>query len=35
MVLMAPPLTITAAEMDELLKILDLAIGEVEERLGG
>jgi adenosylmethionine-8-amino-7-oxononanoate aminotransferase len=33
MVLMAPPLTITAQEMDELLKILDLAIGEVEEEL--
>jgi len=34
MVLMAPPLTITAPEMNELLKILDLAIGEVEEELG-
>ena len=31
MVLMAPPLTITAQEMDDLLTILDLAIGEVEE----
>jgi adenosylmethionine-8-amino-7-oxononanoate aminotransferase len=34
MVLMAPPLTITAREMDDLLTILDLAIGEVEEELG-
>jgi adenosylmethionine-8-amino-7-oxononanoate aminotransferase len=34
MVLMAPPLTITAQELDELLDILDLAIGEVEEALG-
>jgi adenosylmethionine-8-amino-7-oxononanoate aminotransferase len=33
MVLMAPPLTITAREMDDLLDILDLAIGEVEESL--
>jgi adenosylmethionine-8-amino-7-oxononanoate aminotransferase len=33
MVLMAPPLTIAADEMDELLKRLDLAIGEVEETL--
>ena len=31
MALMAPPLTITAREMDDLLTILDLAIGEVEE----
>jgi adenosylmethionine-8-amino-7-oxononanoate aminotransferase len=35
MVLMAPPLTITAREMDDLLTILDLAIGEVEEELKG
>jgi adenosylmethionine-8-amino-7-oxononanoate aminotransferase len=35
MVLMAPPLTITSEEMDDLLTILDLAIGEVEEELGG
>jgi adenosylmethionine-8-amino-7-oxononanoate aminotransferase len=35
MVLMAPPLTITAQEMDDLLTILDLAIGEVEEELAG
>jgi adenosylmethionine-8-amino-7-oxononanoate aminotransferase len=34
MVLMAPPLTITAQEMDDLLNILDLAIGEVEETIG-
>jgi adenosylmethionine-8-amino-7-oxononanoate aminotransferase len=33
MILMAPPLTITAQEMDELLAILDLAIGEVEETI--
>jgi adenosylmethionine-8-amino-7-oxononanoate aminotransferase len=33
MVLMAPPLTITAEELEELLGILDLAIGEVEETL--
>jgi adenosylmethionine-8-amino-7-oxononanoate aminotransferase len=33
MVLMAPPLTITAQEMDDLLTILDLAIGEVEEAI--
>jgi adenosylmethionine-8-amino-7-oxononanoate aminotransferase len=33
MVLMAPPLTITAQEMDDLLTILDLAIGEVEETI--
>jgi adenosylmethionine-8-amino-7-oxononanoate aminotransferase len=34
MVLMAPPLTITAREMDEVLDILDLSIGEVEETVG-
>jgi adenosylmethionine-8-amino-7-oxononanoate aminotransferase len=34
MVLMAPPLIITAAEMDELLRILDVSIGEVEAALG-
>jgi adenosylmethionine-8-amino-7-oxononanoate aminotransferase len=33
MVLMAPPLTITAEQVDDLLRILDLAIGEVEEAL--
>ena len=33
MVLMAPPLTITAEQMTELLDILDLAIGEVEDTL--
>ncbi len=33
MVLMAPPLTINEQEMGDLLQILDLAIGEVEEEL--
>ncbi len=34
MMLLAPPLVIIEREMDELLGILDLAIGEVEETLG-
>jgi adenosylmethionine-8-amino-7-oxononanoate aminotransferase len=33
MVLMAPPLTITEREMKELLDILDLAVGDVEQAL--
>jgi adenosylmethionine-8-amino-7-oxononanoate aminotransferase len=33
MVLMAPPMVITKDEMDNVLGILDLAIGEVEETL--
>lgn len=35
MTLFAPPLIISAAEMDELLAILDRAIGEVESSLAG
>jgi len=34
MVLLAPPLVITTGQMDDLLKILDEAIGEIEETLG-
>jgi adenosylmethionine-8-amino-7-oxononanoate aminotransferase len=34
MVLMAPPLTITQKELDELFDILDDSIGEVEEEVG-
>jgi 4-aminobutyrate aminotransferase-like enzyme len=33
MVLMAPPLTITEQEMTELLGIMDLAVGDVEQAL--
>jgi adenosylmethionine-8-amino-7-oxononanoate aminotransferase len=34
MMLLAPPLVITEAEMAELLAILDVALGEVEAALG-
>ena len=34
MTLMAPPLVISPAEVDELLEMLDRAIGEVEAELG-
>jgi adenosylmethionine-8-amino-7-oxononanoate aminotransferase len=33
MMLMAPPLVISEGEMNEVLAILDLAVGEVEETL--
>ena len=33
MMLLAPPLTITEGEMAEVLAILDLAVGEVEEAI--
>jgi adenosylmethionine-8-amino-7-oxononanoate aminotransferase len=33
MLLLAPPLVITAREMDEVLNLLDLAVGEVEDAL--
>jgi adenosylmethionine-8-amino-7-oxononanoate aminotransferase len=33
MVLMAPPLVINAEQMDELLDILDQAVGDVEAEL--
>jgi adenosylmethionine-8-amino-7-oxononanoate aminotransferase len=33
MVLMAPPLVINAAEIDEILKILDESLAEVETSL--
>ncbi len=34
MTLMAPPLVISPSEVDELLELLDRAIGEVEGELG-
>jgi len=34
MMQLAPPLIITEAEMDELLRIVDEAIGDVEDQLG-
>jgi adenosylmethionine-8-amino-7-oxononanoate aminotransferase len=34
MLLMAPPLVMTAGEMDELLSILDSSLGEIEAQLG-
>ena len=33
MMLLAPPLVITEKEMEEVLDILDLAMGEVDETL--
>jgi adenosylmethionine-8-amino-7-oxononanoate aminotransferase len=34
MVLMAPPLIITASQVDDILEILDASLAEIEDNLG-